>query len=402
MSNINTVTIEQQLHQQSKTLLEGQEHYYRVFQAKASPYSHKLMTYMNHKGIPYKKIWASMLELEWVKKVAGQSIVPIMLSPNDDIMQDSTPIIEYLEEKYPAVSTIPEDNKLAFIMWLIEDFGDEYLPRLQMHTRWGNEQNRHTLSHRIAREILRAIPNMQVKDLAPVILNRQTGFDKNLGLVGEESRHNLDQQVLNLLAILEQHFQDYQFVLGFKPSIADFALYGPIKVHFYEDPQSNEIMETQAPRTCNWLQTIKDLGDIRGCAGQTEFGDWLDLSQGLPDSLEKLLNFIAKTYIPLCKATAKASIKKEKTFNATIYGVSSTFTTHHYRAWAFEQLQLRYQTLNDDDKSALSPILTSTEILPELINDGIIHIDLFDDFTPPFIKDGIPDARIRYIKSKKK
>jgi glutathione S-transferase len=390
--------LEQKLQQQSKTLAKGQEDNYRIWQGQCSPYSYKVMTYMNYKSIPYKRVNANMAELEWGKQVAGQSIVPILLTPDEQVMQDSTPIIEYFEQEFPEKTTVPENNKLAFIMWLIEDFSDEYMPRMQMHTRWGNEQNRHTISHKISRNILYGIPGMQVKDLAPVILNRQSTFNIHLGLESDEAKANMDQQVLDLLAILEQHFEQHQFLLGFKPSVADFALFGPLKIHLYDDPQSNQILETQAPNTVEWLHTIMELGDTRGCVGQTEFGDWIDLKNGCPESLTALLCFIAKTYIPLSNATVEAVKDKEKTFEVNIYGVSATFSTHQYRAWAFEQLQLRYQHLSDSEQAELLPLLNETDVMPSLMENGIIHSTLFDGFTPPFIKDGIPDARIKYLK----
>lgn len=394
--------LEQKLQQQSKTLSQDQESYYRIWQGQCSPYSYKVMTYMNYKGIPYKRVNANMAELEWGKQVAGQSIVPILLTPDEQVMQDSTPIIEYFENKYSERSTIPDDNKLAFIMWLIEDFSDEYMTRMQMHTRWGNEQNRQTISHKIARNILYGIPGMQVKDLAPVILNRQSTFNIHLGLESEEAKANMDQQVLDLLAILEQHFEQHQFLLGFKPSIADFALFGPLKIHLYDDPQSNQILETQAPNTVAWLHTIMELGDTRGCVGQTEFGDWININEACPESLTALLKFIAQTYIPLGKATTVAANAKEKTFEGNIYGVNATFSTHQYRAWAFEQVQLRYQNLSNNEQADLLPLLRQTEVMPALMENGILHSTLFDGFTPPFIKNGIPDARIKYLKEKGK
>ena len=397
-----TVWLENKFHQQSKILLKGQESYYRILQAQGSPYSHKVMTYMHYKGIHYKKIHSNQSDLKWAVEAAGQSIVPVMLSPDDQVMQDSTPIIEYLEAQHPEVSTIPEDPSLAFLMWLIEDFSDEYMPRMIMHTRWGNEQNRHTLSHKIARGIVYGVPSMQVHDLAPILVKRQTGFNRHLGLEGQEVRANMDKQVLDLLSILEEHFTQHQFLLGGKPCIADFALYGPLKVHFYEDPQSHEIMEIQAPHTCNWIHTIMQLGDTRGCAGQTEFTDWLNLAKGLPKSVSKLLSFIARTYIPLGKASVKASVNKLKQFDAEIDGVSATFSTNQYRVWAFEQLQLRYQSLADAKKEQLSEVLTESQIMPALMSEGIFHSNLFDGFTPPFVKDGIPDARIKYLKEKAK
>jgi glutathione S-transferase len=391
---------EQKRHAESKTVGPKQKDHYRLWQSEASPFSYKVAAFMNYKAIPYKKVVANMMEMEWLNNVAGQSIVTVMLSPDDQVMQDSTPMMTFLESEHPAIKTVPNDAKLAFLMWLIEEFSDEYMPRICMYTRWGNEQNRRAISHHIARTLVFASLDTEVKDLAPVFVKRQTGFDVHLGLSGNEVQKSMDEQIDALLSILEEHFKHYQFLLGFRPSMADFALYGVLKVHLYEDPQSREIMETKGPRTCNWLLTIANFGDMRGCAGQAEFGDWVDLEGVVPRSLQALLGFIGQTYIPFAKACAEASLKKSKTFQAEIFGVNAVFSTHQYRVWSFEQLQLNYDALADIEKTQLGEALAEAQVMPALMENGIFHNGLFDGFTPPFIKDGIPDARIKHIREK--
>ncbi len=387
----------------SRELKAGQENFYRIWQSYCSPYSHKVMTYMNYKGIPYKRMEADMISMGGeVKTLVGQSIIPVILTPDEQVMQDSTPILEHFEKTYPQKSTIPTDNRLAFIMWLLEEFSDEYMPRIHMHTRWGNEQNNRTMGHRIARGFTFGNPSMTSQNLGPVISNRQEGFNKHLGLSDPSIKPNMDQQILDLLAILEEHFTHQQFLLGFKPSMADFALYGPLKIHLFNDPQSNEIMEVNAPRTCRWMDTIMDLGDTRGCAGQTEFGEWINLDQGMPASLNALLGFVAKTYMPFAKACAIAGKDRNKSFTATVYGAPATFSVHQYRVWSFEQLQLKYLSLEGADKHFIDEILTGCEILPTFMEGDIIHNALFDGFTPPFVVDGISDARAKHLKSKGK
>ncbi len=391
---------EQNTHNNSQQLKRGEESHFRIWQNEASPFSYKLMSYMNYKGIPFKAIHANVdASMQLIPKLVGQSIVPVVLTPNEEVLQDSTPIIEWFEQRFTDNAVIPDDERLALLMWLLEDFADEYMPRIHMHTRWGNEQNKLTVSHRIARDLCYAKFDIAFKDLAAMMAARQPNFDKHLGL-HSDVRANMDEQILDLLAILEEHFIDNQFLLGFKPSLADFALYGSLYVHLYSDPNSKTTMEVNGPRTCQWLHTMRDFGDTRGCVGQTEFGEWINLDDGVPASLNKLLAFTAKTYVPFAKACAQASKAKDKTFEAEVYGVTATFSTHHYRAWSFEQVQRRYAALSDDNKNFVDNILIANKVQPALTADGIYHSDLFDGFTPPVVKDGIADARIRHIKNK--
>jgi len=392
---------EQKTLKDSRELKAGQENFYRIWQSYASPYSHKVMTYMNYKGIPYKRMEADMTSMAGdITKLVGQSIIPVILTPDEQVMQDSTPILQYFEKTYPQKPTVPDDNRLEFIMWLLEEFSDEYMPRIHMHTRWGNDQNNRTMGQRIARGLTYGNPSVTPQNLGPMISKRQEGFKKHLGLGDDAIKPNMDQQILDLLAILEEHFKHHQFLLGFKPSMADFALYGPLKIHLFNDPQSNEIMELNAPRTCRWMDTIMEFGDTRGCAGQTEFGEWINLDDGVPESLSKLLGFVAKTYMPFAKACAIAGKDRNKSFTATVYGAQATFSVHQYRVWSFEQLQLKYLSLEGQGKHFIDELLTSANILPKLMEGEIVHNALYDGFTPPFIVDGIGDARAKHLKNK--
>ncbi len=142
---------EQKTLKDSRELKAGQEDFYRIWQSYASPYSYKVMSFMNYKGIPYKRMEADLnANMSEIPRLVGQSIIPVILTPDEQVMQDSTPIFEHFEKQYPDKATIPDDKRLEFIMWILEEFSDEYMPRMHMHTRWGNEQNRHTISHRVA------------------------------------------------------------------------------------------------------------------------------------------------------------------------------------------------------------------------------------------------------------
>jgi hypothetical protein len=109
---------------------------------------------------------------------------------------------------------------------------------------------------------------------------------------------------------------------------------------------------------------------------------------------------VAKTYVPFAKACALASKAGEKRFEAQVYGMNANFSTHQYRVWSFEQVQKRFQALSTDDQIFVDKILYETGVQPALMEGGIYHSDLFDGFTPPVVKNGIADARIRHLKNK--
>ena len=403
MSLRNNLLREEKAIKLDQTLLDHEPHLYRLWCDPNSPYSCKLRTYMNYKEIPYKRVRINLHGYynSIVKKV-GMSIMPIIETPDNQVMQDTTPIIEEFESTFKSRSCIPDDNRLKFIMWLMEDFGDEYLPRFSMHYRWGNKQSRNTLSHRLGRSMSYGDLNMSAPKMAPIILSRQSAFDSHLGLSSDKVRKSLDLQLIDFLGLLESHFESYQFLLGDRPSVADFAIYGHLHAHLFNDPYSAELMEVHGPQTCNWLDTISEFGDTRGNIGQSLFGGWIDLDSDNIESLSSIITYISKTYIPFMSANALASTLGEKHFTTEIYSEKTEFSTFQYRAWSFENLQKRYETTQTEPKDWLNKFLTSCHILPGMMENGILHNTLFDGFSPPYVKNGVADARIQHLKNKKK
>ncbi|MFT5887701.1 MAG: glutathione S-transferase [Zhongshania sp.] len=384
MNYPQNVALERQRLDESHSLNEGEEHHYRLWQDYTSPYSQKVMAYLHYKGIAYKRIQTTRHDyMTLIPSLVGRSIIPLLVTPDNTILQDSTPTIEWLEERHPKPASVPTDPRLAFVMWICEEFADEYLPRIHMHTRWGCELNRTALSHRIARGLTRGEYPVDHTAFAEQFAQRQSGFDFHLGIDCKAVRESLDQQIQDLLAILEAHFLHYNFLLGFRPSIADFAFFGPLRTHLFNDPASAVTMEVHAPRTCRWLDTISELGDQRGCASPSDFGDWLKLDSDYVDTLHELLRFIGKTFLPFALGNVDAEKLGQKRYSAVIDGVNTQLSTRKYRNWSFEQLQLRYQTIKSDYRPALETLLIETGIQPHLMSGGIYHNGLLDESKPP-------------------
>jgi glutathione S-transferase len=373
-----------------------------MWEDSTSPFSAKMRVFLHYKQIPYVSMRTTgevyMVE---IPKLVGAPIIPVILTPNSEVMQDTTPMMQWFEAEHPEPASVPDDPRLEMLHWLVEDFADEYMTRLSMHYRWGNELNRETLSRRIGRNMAYGAPQEIVDTTTQMILSRQTGFDDYLAL-NDETRPDLDAQLLELLAILEEHFLEHQYLFGGRPSVADFALYGQLFAHLWADPFSARIMEVHGSQTCIWLEHITQLGDTRGARGQTDFGHWLTLDDGLPDTLRRLLAFIGSTYVPLSAATARASVKREKRVKATIRGIEAEFSVHHYRAWAFEEIQRRFAALGESDRAYCERVFVETGVQPGLMADGILHNALYDGLTPPFVVNGEMDNRIKHRNAKRR
>jgi len=62
-----------------------------------------------HKGLEAESVWIESDDRTEVKKVSGQTLVPVLVD-GEELVADSTRILEHLEERYPQRPLYPEDT----------------------------------------------------------------------------------------------------------------------------------------------------------------------------------------------------------------------------------------------------------------------------------------------------
>lgn len=96
--------------------------------------------------------------------------------------------------------------------------------------------------------------------------------------------------------ILNRHFSEHPFLLGGRPSAADYGLIGPLFAHLGRDPVPTTLMKREAPRVYRWVERMMAPG--LDTLEFPDYGtDWI-ADNAVPDSLEALLQLIAKDMLP--------------------------------------------------------------------------------------------------------
>jgi len=70
----------------------------------------------------------------------------------------------------------------------------------------------------------------------------------------------------------------------------------------------------------------------------------------------------------------------------------------HYRAWAFEQVQNRFDALSAEQQSDVQTALAAHGDFAPLLRGPRVHNPVFDGLTPPVVVDGIADNRVKHRK----
>src|SRR5258708_9299489 len=122
---------------------------YRIHGIELSPYSVKVRSYFRYKGIPHRWIPRSLDAEGEYAKFSKLPLVPLVVTPKNEGIQDSTPIIEHVEALHPQPSIHPTDPVANFISVLLEEFGDEWGNKRMFHYRWAAEPGRLSAAIRI-------------------------------------------------------------------------------------------------------------------------------------------------------------------------------------------------------------------------------------------------------------
>ena len=150
------------------------------------------------------------------------------------------------------------------------------------------------------------------------------------------------------------------FLLGERPTVADFGLFGPMFRHFALDPTPARIMRNRAPCTYEWVARLWN-------ARASRIGE-RPLADGVPADLEPLLTEAGETHLPMLAANAAAHAAGRHSHEFTVQGVTyRSVPTSRYRVWALARLRDAYLALGDEDVARADELLGRTGCLEPLL-----------------------------------
>lgn len=319
---------------------------YTAYIADMSYFSGKLEAYLRYKGVPYTPVDVDMAIMNRdIYPSTGTRKVPAMQCVNGEWLFDTTPMMQWFEQRYTTGPILPEDPAMAFMALLLEDYGDEWLWRPSMWWRWEPAASRRLLAWRIG--VLANMGSVVAKLFGNYYASRQRkewlwkdGVDKhNVGKVRDLYRQEL--------AFLQGVFEKQPFILGSHPSAADFGYFGSMFRHFGNDPDPAEVMRREAPAVYEWLARL-----------------WNCKAEGLPDQQhwqlpegpqwQALLARLAGDYLPYLQQNAEAYRDGKSRFDFIGESISFTNTkTTRYRVWCLQQLQRHFSALDAESKHAV-------------------------------------------------
>ena len=265
---------------------------YVLWGANWSLYTAKVRPYLIKKGVEYVEVCPS--HPHWddhVLPTVGYFTVPVLETPEGDIIADSTEIMEFLEPKFPNPPMLPEDKTLAALAHLIHSFGSEGLTKSAMYLRWNTSFDNRLFARS---EFERTLATPEQAD----------GFAQSmrayLPILGVTLDHGVDvaveTSIEKLYQALNEHFLKYPYILGGVPSLADYGLMGPLYAHHGRDPASSNALKQRAPALYRWIETMQrsPIPDPEVWQVPQEYFQ----VDNLPDTLMSFLKLIGESFVP--------------------------------------------------------------------------------------------------------
>ncbi|MEL7283429.1 MAG: glutathione S-transferase family protein [Pseudomonadota bacterium] len=325
--------------------------------APGSPYTRKMLGILRYRRLPFSVYWGPTRVPEHYPQPKVR-LLPTFFFPDGEDgalvpVTDSTPITRRLETEYSGRSVIPRDPVLKFLNNLIEDYGDEWLTKAMFHFRWAHEVDWKNAAPLLVYWSNNTAPADQAAEFADQFASRQ--IDR-LYVVGSNdvTAQTIEHSYQRFIEILDTLIARKGFVLGGRPSSADFALFGQLTQLAIVEPTSAAITNKTSPRVRAWIDLLDDLS---GLEPQDE--DWFSADEA-QQALKPLLEEIGRTYAPAMIANGKAILAGEDTLETQIDGRPWAQPVFKYQAKCLNWLREDHAGLSGNERGAVNALLANT------------------------------------------
>jgi len=342
---------------------------YTLYGAEFSLYSGKIRSYLRYKRLDYAEVFSS---ISIYKKIivpnTGVKFIPVVKTPKGDYLQDTSVIIDRIEQDEPQRSVIPSGNKQHLVALLLELYGDEWLLIPAMHYRWNYD------NFPFVYQEFGGIVAPKMPAFIRAFIGKRIGapFKKvvpKLGITAKSIPAIEHWYEKEFLADLNRHFEQHDFLLGGRPCIGDFGFFGPLYAHLYRDPCSGQLMKKIAPNVVAWVERMQDASNVQG--------DFL-ADDAIPDSLLPILRHLFKHQWPMLQHTSErlsewadqqdesdgqeAAIPRRLGMQPfTIGEIEEQRLVMPYSLWMMQRPLDFYQSLETEQQQSMSELLSQLD-----------------------------------------
>ncbi|WP_169569607.1 glutathione S-transferase family protein [Sneathiella limimaris] len=330
--------------------------HYLIYGSEYSPFSVKVRSYFRFKNIPHEWRVRTRDNFQEFQELAKLPLIPLVYDGVEEVLQDSTPIMEKMEERYPDNPIVPSDPALAFISYLVEEYADEWVNKPMFHFRWWRDEDQIAVANGLSETLA---PNASTEDRQKLSAQIRERMVPRLSFVGsnEQNKETIELSLTMLLESFEPILKKRPYLFGGIPSFGDFGLFAQLYC-CTQQPTTDRLMESY-PHVLKWINRMLD---------PSIEGTWADWDEVVQDFGTILKSQIAGLYLPWAISN-QAALKDEKDdFSVDLLGREFKQDTVKYLGRSFAILKTRLQPLKGNEK--LEQALLNNDCLAPLVGES--------------------------------
>ena len=230
-------------------------------------------------------------------------------------------------------------------------------------------------------------PGVDRDSVATMAANQMRDATVRFGVTAETTdvvEHLYD----DLLFALDKHLSEFPYLLGGRPSIADFGMIAPLYGHLGRDPYPLKLMREKGIHVYRWVERMNRIDP--DCFEFPEHTSDLFPIDHIPDSLIEVLSTLAEDFVPETIAAAaqiNAWLDDQPDLSSgsqvrrgvgqaafKIRGVSISALAQPYRFYLLARVQEAFDAIPKSRRARITEILeraNMTSILSARLNRGI-------------------------------
>ena len=335
-----------------------------------SPFSQKTLAYLKYKSIPHQDQAPNFYQLMVrIPKKVGRAIMPTVVTPEGEWLQDTADIIDQLEKRFPQHSIEPSTAKQQLVARLLEMHADEWLVLSALHYRWTEPATRDFIVNAFGQYALPMMPGFIRRMAGNRIRKAMMSYLPRFGIVGK-TEPGVRRYTQQLIARLEEHFQQYKYFLGNRPCVGDFAFFGQLYAHLYRDPGSTHLFD-QTPNLVLWMQRLLNADGSEATPADGVQYRFLPDDE-IPATLLPIIEMIFAEHFPFCidvvkrineyvtqhpEATRVPRVVGDSHF--TIGGITGERKQLSFTQWKVQRCCDVYHSASDTEKAELGQWLAT-------------------------------------------
>ena len=365
---------------------------HKLYAITHSLYSGRARSYLIKHQIPFQEFSTGHESFKTEVLPAGKlPTIPTLVTAGGEVIRDGAAIIEHFEAANGRPSR-PAGPRQQIISALFDVLGTDGLLRPAMHYRWNFPGDNLEFVRYHFLHSQRDTPEREEKTEA--MMNRMRHAAMIFG-VTDESRELVETLYLEYLDTLNAHFEQYPYLLGWRPCVGDFGLLAPMYAHLGRDPHPARLMQQRATRVYRWVERMnradQDVPEYFN-AGSDFLGE-----DTVPDTLVAVLRVLAEDFVPETLAAAEhinnwldesqpesgsAAVGRLAqavgTAQFTLRGETVNALAQPHRFYLLQRVQDIYAALAGDEKADVDALLGRCGMAPVIaatLNRRIVRSD---------------------------